>query len=146
MPKFLPAIMLFTDLSFVLYWSMVVFKLMPDEYLFSDYKNPTISDWNYSFYPLDLLISVTGVASIVSWKRGSDLWRPLCLVSLTLTFCSGLQAVAFWAMRGEYDVGWWIVNIFLMAYPVVFARDLAVGFGASASRESPGGTQRDLRA
>lgn len=128
MVRYLPAFMLITDISFVLYWTMVFFRLLPDEYLFSDYKNPVVSDWNYSFYPLDLLISLTGLVSIALWRRGADSWRPLCLVSLTLTFCSGLQAIAFWALRGEFDLGWWAVNIFLMIYPVVFSHKLVAQF------------------
>lgn len=120
----LPAFMLLTDIAFVIYWAIVFFKLLPDEYLFSDYKNPVVSDWNYSFYPLDLMISLTGIIAIALWRRGSNLWLPLCLASLTLTFCSGLQAIAFWALRGEFDLGWWAANVFLMVYPLAFSHAL----------------------
>jgi hypothetical protein len=31
-----------------------------------------------------------------------------------------LQAVAFWALRGDYDPVWWAPNLFLLFYPVLF--------------------------
>jgi Family of unknown function (DUF5360) len=120
----LTALMLFTDVAFVVYWTIVYFGLLPDAYLFSDYKNPTVSDWNYSFVPLDLLISLTGFVALGLRRRGARTWRSVCFVSLTLTFCSGLQAVAFWAVRREFDPAWWAVNVFLMAYPLLFLRAL----------------------
>jgi hypothetical protein len=48
------------------------------------------------------------------------LWRDLALISLVLTSVSGLQAVAFWAMRGGFDPVWWIPNGFLLTYPLFF--------------------------
>jgi hypothetical protein len=42
------------------------------------------------------------------------------LISSVLTSCSGLQAVAFWALRGDFDVIWWAPNLFLLLYPLVF--------------------------
>jgi hypothetical protein len=41
-------------------------------------------------------------------------------VSLTFTVCSGLMAVAFWTLRQDYEVGWWVPNLFLLLYPLPF--------------------------
>jgi hypothetical protein len=118
--RFLSALMILTDLAFIAYWTAVVMSLIPTDYLFKDYNNPIVVDWNYSFLPLDLLISATGLLSMGFRRGGFFSWYPLCVVSLTLTFCSGLQAVAFWAMRADYDPIWWGANLFLMAYPAGF--------------------------
>ncbi len=38
-----------------------------------------------------------------------------------LTFCSGLMAVAFWTLRGDFDPAWWAPNLFfLLIYPLFF--------------------------
>jgi hypothetical protein len=45
---------------------------------------------------------------------------PLVIISLTLTMCSGLQAIAFWALRGDFAIDWWLINGFLFGYPLAF--------------------------
>jgi hypothetical protein len=42
------------------------------------------------------------------------------VVSLTLTMCSGLQALAFRALRADFDPLWWMPNLFLLLYPLFF--------------------------
>jgi hypothetical protein len=37
-----------------------------------------------------------------------------------LTFCSGLQAIAFWALRAEFDLTWWLANGYLLICPLFF--------------------------
>jgi hypothetical protein len=44
----------------------------------------------------------------------------LALLSLAFTVASGLNAIAFWAIRGEFDGLWWLLNLYLMLYPLVF--------------------------
>jgi hypothetical protein len=39
-----------------------------------------------------------------------------------LTFCSGLQATAFWAWRAEFDLTWWLANGYLLIYPLFLFR------------------------
>jgi len=119
-PAPLPALMAFTDFAFIIYWVLVISSAIPDEYLFKDYKNPLMVDWNYSFLPLDLLVSITGLQALRFWARRSPDWLPWCFASLILTFCSGLQALAFWAVHADYDPLWWGANLFLMIYPGYF--------------------------
>jgi hypothetical protein len=118
--KRLKVFFLIVDIGFVVYWLAAVLQLFPHDYLFKDYDNPILGAWNYSFVPLDLMVSLTGLGSIVCYARAHAAWLPSALVSLTLTFCSGLQAVAFWALRGDFDVTWWAPNLFLMVYPLFF--------------------------
>jgi hypothetical protein len=76
--------------------------------------------WNWSFLPLDLLISVSGLTSLWLQRRGDRRWAALALVSLALTSSSGLMALAFWTLRRDFDVAWWLPNALLLLYPFLF--------------------------
>ncbi|PYI54590.1 YvaD family protein [Paenibacillus flagellatus] len=123
-----------TDVGFVLYWLVTALKLIPADYLYSDYRNPVLVAWNWSFFPLDLFISATGFASLYAWKRGSASWERWALLSLALTFCSGLQAISFWSIRLDFDVSWWIPNLYLLLYPCFYIPALIKGIGKSRER------------
>ncbi|MBL4790363.1 MAG: DUF5360 family protein [Kordiimonadaceae bacterium] len=122
--RLLFAIFAVVDVGFIAYWLISLFDLVPAEYLYSNYQVPTIVDWNWSFLPLDLLISVTGLSSIALFRRGYQEWQSIALISLILTIASGLQAISFWAIRMEFDVIWWGFNLFLMVYPLAFVANL----------------------
>ncbi|NGQ94936.1 YvaD family protein [Brevibacillus sp. SYP-B805] len=109
-----------TDAGFLIYWFVTFFQLIPVEYLYQDYTNPILVSWNWSFFPLDLIISLTGFASLWLHANNRSLWRDVALISLVLTFVSGLQAIAFWAIRCDIDLVWWIPNGFLLIYPLYF--------------------------
>ena len=118
---------LVVDIGFILYWTVTLLNLIPADYLFKDYENPILSAWNWSFLPLDLLVSATGFYSLYLWRKGDKDWYLLALVSLVLTSCSGLQAVAFWSLRADFDLAWWLPNLFLFAYPLYFIPKLLCG-------------------
>lgn len=120
MKKSLRWMMWMTDIGFVIYWSVIWLGLIPKEYGYQDYTNEYLVDWNTSFIPLDLCISLTGMLSLYCYNKRIAQWRSLCLISLTLTFCSGLQAIAFWGIRQDYDWLWWAPNVFLMVYPLFY--------------------------
>ncbi|UUZ80160.1 YvaD family protein [Paenibacillus sp. P26] len=109
-----------TDIGFILYWTVTALKLIPPEYLYNDYTNPLLVSWNWSFMPLDLLISLTGLYSLSLHKQGRPVWAGWSLISLMLTFVSGLMAISFWSVRGEFDPLWWIPNLYLLLYPLLF--------------------------
>jgi hypothetical protein len=111
------------DLGFIAYWAITLAGIIPEEYLFKDYDNPILAAWNWSFLPLDLAISATGLTALRRAKRGLN-WRSLALVSLALTSCSGLMAVSFWALRADFDPAWWLPNLFLLLYPLWFLATL----------------------
>jgi hypothetical protein len=116
---------LVVDVGFLAYWLITLLHLIPGEYLFQDYQNELLVAWNWSFLPLDLLISVTGLSSIVLYQRGSASWRLLAFCSLILTSTSGLQAIAFWVIRRDFMLEWWIPNAFLLGYPLYFIKVLS---------------------
>ncbi|AEI50047.1 DUF5360 family protein [Runella slithyformis] len=108
------------DSGFIIYWAITFSGLIPSEYLYNDYSNPLLVDWNWSFFPLDTAISITGFSSLYLRNRQKPIWLVWAIISLTLTFCSGLQAVSFWGLRGDFSWIWWLPNLFLMAYPIIF--------------------------
>ena len=116
----LKTLFMLVDLGFIAYWVCAWLQLFPQDSLFKDYDNPILQAWNFSFLPLDLLVSATGLSCVWFHSRGSPVWQPLALISLTLTLCSGLQAVAFWALRGDFDPMWWAPNLFLLLCPLFF--------------------------
>ena len=110
----------FTDLGFIAYWLITALHLIPAQYLFQDYTNPILSAWNWSFLPLDLSISASGLSALWAYTKKLEIWRSLVLISLVLTSTSGLNAIAFWVIRRDFDPTWWIPNLYLMLYPLFF--------------------------
>jgi hypothetical protein len=125
-------LMLVTDVGFVLYWLITIFHLIPPEMLFRDYTNPILVHWNWSFLPLDLAISATGLTALWLYRKQNPVWRILAIISLTLTSVSGLQAIAFWLFTQDFNVTWWLPNLFLLLYPLVFLPRLVAQTKGSA--------------
>ncbi|MEP4050729.1 MAG: DUF5360 family protein [Litorimonas sp.] len=118
-------LMTITDIGMLLYWSLTILMVtklvdIPSEWLFKNYDDPQIIAWNWSFFPIDILLSVTGLVALKLEKNGNQLWRAWALVSLTLTVCAGLMAISFWAFVGDFDIAWWLPNLFLMLWPLPF--------------------------
>lgn len=113
-----------TDTGFIIYWFVTLFHAIPDKYLFKDYENPMLIAWNWSFLPLDLLISITGFISLYFFSKKKKVWASFALISLVLTLCSGLQAIAFWILRHDFDWSWWLMNFYLLIYPCFFFKSI----------------------
>jgi hypothetical protein len=126
--------MLVTDLGFVVYFTVTGIGLIPPEWAFADYADPLMADWNWSFLWIDLPASVTGLTSLHLLRRGAPSGPPLMLVSLVLTMASGLMAIAFWTLRGDFSLAWWIPNLYLMLFPVPAIIRLTTQAGAWAPR------------
>ncbi|TDD15256.1 hypothetical protein E1294_35035 [Nonomuraea diastatica] len=108
--------MLVTDLGFVAYFTIVGLGLIPPEWAFAGYADPVMADWNWSFLWIDLLAGATGLTSLRLLMSGRG--ERLMLVSLVLTMASGLMAISFWTLRGDFSLAWWIPNLYLMLFPV----------------------------
>jgi hypothetical protein len=115
--------LLIVDLGLLAYWVVTALGLLPPEYAFKDYHDPTVVAWNWSFLPLDLAASLTGIIGVVMLRRAlTSLPAMLVItVSLTLTFCAGLMAIAFWSFYRDFDPFWWVPNLALMVIPVLCA-------------------------
>jgi hypothetical protein len=120
----LRALLLITDLGFLLYWSVTALHLLPASLLFKDYANPILVAWNWSFLPLDLGASFLGLAALHLARKGRPQWHFAALLSLTLTACAGLMALSFWTLRSDYDPLWWAPNAFLLVWPLFFLKQL----------------------
>ncbi|MER5322788.1 DUF5360 family protein [Streptosporangium roseum] len=112
------AFMLVTDVGFLLYFSITGLGLVPPEWAFADYANPIMVAWNWSFLWIDVLAGLTGLTSLHLIRRAAPNGPPLMLVSLVLTAASGLMAVAFWTLRGDFSLTWWIPNLYLLLFPL----------------------------
>lgn len=119
MPRALMTLFIVVDVGFIAYWLVTAIGVLPPEWMFKDYDNPILSAWNWSFLPLDLAVSATGLTTVRVARRG-DRWQPWALASLLLTACAGLQAIAFWVLRADFDPAWWAPNLFLLLYPLAF--------------------------
>jgi hypothetical protein len=118
-------LMLVTDVGFIVYWLLIVTRALPPELMFDDYEVPAVAAWNWSFLPLDVAISATGLLALRALRRGRASARVLLPVSLTLTSVSGGMALAFWAIAGDFDIAWWAPNAYLLIFPIPLLVHLA---------------------
>lgn len=118
--KTLRPIFLAVDFGFIAYWLVTALQLLPAEWLYQDHGDPLMVAWNWSFAPLDLAVSVTGLWSLRLWNRRDPRHVRLALVSLALTSASGFQAISFWVARCDFNLWWWAPNLFLLLYPWYF--------------------------
>lgn len=113
------------DAAMLLYWGVAVLAVLgvvalPRATMYAGYGTPVIDAWNWSFVPVDVAFAVMGLLAVRAARRDNPRWRGLALVSLTLTGCAGVMAIAFWALRGEFDPAWWVPNLVLVAVALVF--------------------------
>ncbi|MFO0686223.1 MAG: DUF5360 family protein [Sandaracinus sp.] len=125
-------LLLVTDLGFLVYWALTLGHVLPREWLFRGYDDATVMAWNLSFLPLDLVVSATGLGSIALTRSCPSSSRILLAVSLVATSISGLQAISFWALTGDFDPAWWAPNLFLLLWPLPFLAELVWNGAASA--------------
>ena len=107
-------LMWIADVGFILYWTTTAFHLLPAEWLYADHDNPLMVAWNWSFFPLDMLASITGLWALLR-PHQSDTLKTM---SLTLTMVAGGMAIGFWGFRGEFDLSWWLPNLYLLLFPI----------------------------
>lgn len=121
--------LLTTDVAFLVYWAVVALDALgvmriPAELLYADAHEPRVVAWNWSFLPLDIAFSLTGLEAVRLAQRGDPGWRPLALVSLVLTMVAGGMAVSYWALLREFDPAWFLPNLVLLIWPAFFLRSL----------------------
>lgn len=113
------------------YWSVTALMALsvisvPGEWLFKDYHDARVMAWNWSFLPIDLLLSFTGLWALRLEGHGNPQWRLWAAISLTLTVCAGLMALSYWVLVQDFDLTWWIPNLFLTVWPLPFLVQLAI--------------------
>lgn len=115
------ALLTLTEVGMLLYWaiaglSAMGFLAIPPDWMYSDYRNPVIIAWNWSFFPIDVIFAVSGLIATFGHMKPQSRER-LQIFALTLMFCAGLMAISFWVIRGSFSPFWWGVNIWLMLLP-----------------------------
>lgn len=130
-----------TDLAFIAYWTAAALDAagaiaIPESLLYAHAHDPRVVAWNWSFFPLDLAFSLSGLAAVAASRRGDPVWRPLALVSLVLTMVAGGMAVGYWTLLREFDPAWFLPNLALLVWPVAFLPRLV---GALAGRTTSAG-------
>ena len=118
MNKTFKLLLTITEVGMIAYWIFATAVLLEiiqidPALMYSDYKNPIIVSWNWSFLPIDLLFAILGLVATYVPMNGQR-QQFLSTISLSLMFCAGLMAIAFWAIQGSFDPTWWAVNLWLM--------------------------------
>lgn len=108
------------DVGFLAYWLVSALHLLPPDALYAHHDDPVMVAWNWSFLPLDLFVSASGLSSLWLARRADRRWPLLAMLSLAFTSASGLNAIAFWALSGDFDLAWWAPNLVLMLGPWPF--------------------------
>lgn len=117
--------LIITDTGFLIYWLVTAFGVLPPEWLFKNYANPILVAWNWSFIFIDIPASLLGLLAVLQASKSMGSWRSYALISLTLTFCAGLMAIAFWSITCDFNVWWWTPNLYLTCWPLFFIQRLA---------------------
>ncbi len=123
LPRSLRWQFLVEDLSFLAYWSLTSLHWIPLRWTFKDYSNPIVMASNWSFLPIGLVLGITAAVAILCDRLGArQAARSAALVALALTHASGLMALAYWAIRRQFDWSWWTPNSYLLLYPFLYSR------------------------
>jgi hypothetical protein len=103
------------DLGFIAYWLLISLRVLPAEAIFAGYEKPEVQAWNWSFLPLDILASVTGILGNTTNRLDK---KTLLTISLVLTSVAGGMAVGYWAFIGDFELSWWLPNLVLLLFPI----------------------------
>ena len=109
---------MFTELSMLIYWilaaalSLGLVSINPS-LMYSDYQNPLVIAWNWSFFPIDVAFAVIGLTARFSVKDGSLRFK-LEVIAGVLMLCAGLMAISYWTITGDFDPTWWGMNLWLI--------------------------------
>lgn len=107
-----------TEIAMLLYWllagALVLDLISVDPSLmYSDYQNPLVIAWNWSFFPIDFAFAVIGLTARFGAIHGV-LRLKLEVTAAVLMMCAGLMAISYWILTGEFDLTWWSMNIWLI--------------------------------
>lgn len=122
-------LLLVTDALFLAYWLVAGLAelglvSLPASLMYAGYGDPRVCAWNWSFFPLDVAFSITGLLAVRWGRRDDPRWRPAALLSLTLTMVAGLMAISYWGFAGEIVASWFVPNLLLVVWPIPFLAGL----------------------
>jgi Family of unknown function (DUF5360) len=128
--------LLVIDIAFLAYWTFSALVLsgalkVAPSMMYADYDKPSVVAWNWSFLPIDLAFSLTGLSAVVLSKRGNAAWIALAIISVTLTSAAGGMAVAYWTLMGQFDPSWFLPNLAIFLLPFLFLPGLVRSLSSS---------------
>jgi hypothetical protein len=103
------------DLGFIVYWALIISGALPAEAMFTGYEKPEVQAWNWSFFPLDIAASLTGIAGNTLKNLNK---KVLLTTSLVLTSVAGGMAIGYWTFLGDLELSWWLPNLILLFFPL----------------------------
>lgn len=114
-----------TEVGMLAYWIFAASAAIglidvPPEWMYSDYRDPVVVAWNWSFLPIDVAFACAGLVARFG-RLDPGRRAHLRTVSLSLMFCAGAMAISFWTLRGAFDPFWWAVNLWLVMLPAASA-------------------------
>ena len=132
MSRSLRYLLAITDTLFIVYWSAAALSELgileiSRELMYAAHDDPRVVAWNWSFFPLDIIFSIVGLAAVNADRVGNRTWRPLAIISLTLTMTAGGMAVSYWTILAEFDPSWFIPNLILLVWPLLYLPKLIRG-------------------
>lgn len=116
---------LITDILFLVYWSISLVALtgaitLPATFMYGGFDQPRVVAWNWSFLPLDVAFSISGLMAVGAARRGDPAWRSLALISLCFTIAAGGLAIGYWTILQEFDPAWFLPNLAIFLWPFIF--------------------------
>jgi Family of unknown function (DUF5360) len=125
MSPLLAVCMSVTDVVFLAYWTMSLLEVfgvieVPPSLMYKDYDIPMVIAWNWSFFPVDVIFSMSGLCAVILARRGDRRWLPIAIISLCFTFVAGLMAIGYWVLLQEFDPSWFLPNLALVIWPLFF--------------------------
>ena len=120
----LAVLLTLTEIGMLGYWALAGalvagWVTIAPEYMYSDYENPVIVAWNWSFFPIDVAFALCGLTARFATLRQS-VAELLSVIGATLMFCAGVMAISFWVIQREFDPLWWGLNIWLCLLSILF--------------------------
>ena len=112
-----------TEIAMLLYWVLAgalaldLVSIDPS-LMYSNYQEPLVLAWNWSFFPIDVAFAITGLVARFRVKQGQFRFK-LEVIAAVLMFCAGLMAISFWTITGDFDLTWWSMNIWLVVLGAV---------------------------
>lgn len=103
------------DIGFIIYWCLIIFRVLPPEMMFEGYEKREVQAWNWSFFPLDILAAFTGIIAQTTKRLNAPVFL---IISLVLTSVAGGMALSYWVVLGYYDILWWAPNLVLLVFPL----------------------------
>ena len=81
--------------------------------MYSDYENPLVIAWNWSFFPIDIAFALIGLSARFARVSGALKFK-LEIIAAVLMLCAGLMAISFWIVTADFEPMWWGMNIWLV--------------------------------